>query len=368
MASSTLSSCAIHSRGCHRTHARWRALRPASATPTHPHASSAQLKSDLHPAQVRWGILKPSTCANYMALRALLPSVYDNYHIRTLLGRDVWELPLGGVNMSHLQAANEVFYCRAPPLHPPNPIAAKPASFRCHLASLHHAPLSQLLARFDAVILASAPDRGKHIALLLGMTREMEQARVATSSMAFSKVAQRKSQPDACSLSGPDLIAAAEDNQYDVALYETARKLQQRQPTCAWPSCDLAVTSPPFLPGREKLLQPGAARRWLDRARIGICFPTPYNSGCKSGKALGSWTQHQAQAANWTVLVQSCLEQCAMCKECAYISASVKHRECNWFATCNYTNGVMHRQTALVKQPSEGRRAMWLTAPAFASQ
>jgi len=126
-------------------------------------------------------------CSDLDALRRASPVAFDHYYIRTLLGRDVWELPMGSINTSHLHAAKE------------------------------------LLSQFDAVILSDAPDSEQRMRDELGM-----HFKLPTSS------------PNrACAFSPEVRSRAALANSLDISLFEFAKQLHARKktPSCAWHAC-----------------------------------------------------------------------------------------------------------------------------------
>ena len=82
----------------------------------------------------------------------------------------------------------------------------------------------------------------------------------------------------------------------------------------------------------------GAAARWLSAARAGSCGVTSDGGDCARG-AQGSFEGvATGEALDWELLVGRCLERCARCARCRYVSASLAWRDCSWFASCAITN------------------------------
>ena len=81
-----------------------------------------------------------------------------------------------------------------------------------------------------------------------------------------------------------------------------------------------------------------AAARWLGEARVGYCGVTSGDGDCARG-AQGSFEGvASGEALDWELLVGRCLERCARCERCRYISASLAWRDCSWFASCAIGN------------------------------
>ena len=81
----------------------------------------------------------------------------------------------------------------------------------------------------------------------------------------------------------------------------------------------------------------GAARRWVEQARVGFCGVTSAAdepSDCAHGSqgVLGLLPQ---EAETPLSAARACLARCARCARCRYVSLSRKLADCSWYATCD---------------------------------
>jgi len=56
---------------------------------------------------------------------------------------------------------------------------------------------------------------------------------------------------------------------------------------------------------------------------------------CASTTTRGAWALPTPLAQSWQVATRQCAQMCLQCEPCRYISASLVHRECSWYATCD---------------------------------
>ena len=70
------------------------------------------------------------------------------------------------------------------------------------------------------------------------------------------------------------------------------------------------------------------ALAWLAASHEGYCGVTTTDSGCGAGSNKGSWT---LQAPTWAAATAECLQRCASCQRCSYLSLSLDQRDCSWF-------------------------------------
>lgn len=245
---------------------------------------------------VRWSLLPPGVrCDDYDALRTSFPTVYDNYHVRTLLGEAVWGAPLGTLNGSHLSSA------------------------------------VRALEQFHAVILAEAPDAAARVTSVLGLREG------GFASAPPSEDAEAEARPDRCALPLASRLQALADNHLDVALYEVARRLGARAPRCRWRGCASSASTPggDVAAATQPAVSTAAAERWLSTAKAAHCGFTLSHSGCGGRQSTkGAWTVAARHAANWTVLAAECLARCAACRGCKHAAISLHERECGWYAKC----------------------------------
>jgi len=91
--------------------------------------------------------------------------------------------------------------------------------------------------------------------------------------------------------------------------------------------------------------------QWLAQARRGVCGVTTEGAEgfCKYGKsgsfvAAGTPLDAALRSRNWSQAAHFCLQRCAACARCRYVSLSLFFRDCSWYADCGLN--------ALQKAPS----------------
>jgi hypothetical protein len=66
----------------------------------------------------------------------------------------------------------------------------------------------------------------------------------------------------------------------------------------------------------------------------GYCGTTDFGGRCESDPN-GAWRLSDASSANWSVAEDTCARLCQSCRRCMYISVSLEHHDCSWFADCD---------------------------------
>jgi len=85
------------------------------------------------------------------------------------------------------------------------------------------------------------------------------------------------------------------------------------------------------------------ARSWLARASRGHCGITTEGAEgqCDFGESgsfdssPGSQLGSVLRSGNSTLAAAACLRRCASCRRCQYVSISLKHADCSWYAACD---------------------------------
>ena len=95
--------------------------------------------------------------------------------------------------------------------------------------------------------------------------------------------------------------------------------------------------------------------KWLDNSHHGYCDRTSGPGDCEAGeKGSVSLTAHESQS--WELAAAACLTRCsASCRRCNFISVSLQHKDCSWFAHC--------RLNKLSSDPQGFRSGPALVAP-----
>ena len=65
----------------------------------------------------------------------------------------------------------------------------------------------------------------------------------------------------------------------------------------------------------------------------GHCGPAALGGDCATG-LRGAWQLGPEEVASWTSARESCSRRCLACSQCAYVSFSLKWRDCSWHASC----------------------------------
>ena len=73
----------------------------------------------------------------------------------------------------------------------------------------------------------------------------------------------------------------------------------------------------------------------------GVCTDTTFNSGrCDVGEQgmwpldPQEWRALSERKAQWAAATQQCMQRCAACERCRFVSLSLRHKECSWFSEC----------------------------------
>lgn len=74
-----------------------------------------------------------------------------------------------------------------------------------------------------------------------------------------------------------------------------------------------------------------AATSWMLGSRAGYCKTTEIGGDCEHGD-MGSFSLPAAKT--WMISTHLCLQFCAQCARCRYMSVSPAHRDCSWFYSC----------------------------------
>ena len=89
---------------------------------------------------------------------------------------------------------------------------------------------------------------------------------------------------------------------------------------------------------RKKVEQPSAKkmlRQFLRESAEGVCAKTREDDegDCDDGEQ-GTWKLDDCEATSQHVALAQCLLRCSNCARCAYVSVSVRARECAWYHRC----------------------------------
>lgn len=82
-----------------------------------------------------------------------------------------------------------------------------------------------------------------------------------------------------------------------------------------------------------------AAAAWLGRSRDGYCARTDGAGDCAAGDK-GSFPLARAASADYESAARACLDMCAQCAGCRYVSLSPQHADCSWFRACDLDRGL----------------------------
>jgi hypothetical protein len=76
--------------------------------------------------------------------------------------------------------------------------------------------------------------------------------------------------------------------------------------------------------------------RLLNRSAPGYCGATMDRevNDCTTDE-MGSWGLKAAEARNWAVAQSVCVSHCLSCERCRFVTVSLKHTDCSWYAHCN---------------------------------
>ena len=84
------------------------------------------------------------------------------------------------------------------------------------------------------------------------------------------------------------------------------------------------------------LARSSVARQWLRAAQRGFCGETDpaVVSDCRTD-AFGAWGLRAAEAVSWSSAARACVPRCMECANCRFVTISLQHRDCSWFAKCS---------------------------------
>ena len=79
-----------------------------------------------------------------------------------------------------------------------------------------------------------------------------------------------------------------------------------------------------------------SVRSWLETAHPGTCGTTSYGKSCRSGASSGSFLLPRPFFKTWSSAALHCLQKCADCPRCHYISVNIHpHADCSWYTKCD---------------------------------
>ena len=109
-----------------------------------------------------------------------------------------------------------------------------------------------------------------------------------------------------------------------------------------------------------------AATSWMLGSRAGYCTSTEAGGDCERGD-MGSFKLPAAKT--WMISTHLCLQFCARCARCRYISVSPMHSDCSWFHSCEldslredvsgFRSGRWQSSTSSRTRPSHQQRSTW---------
>ena len=71
----------------------------------------------------------------------------------------------------------------------------------------------------------------------------------------------------------------------------------------------------------------------MDRGHHGYCAATTdHERGCRPGSRRGTWVLNAREAASWPQARAACARHCSSCAQCAFVSISLLHSDCSWYA------------------------------------
>ena len=121
-------------------------------------------------------------------------------------------------------------------------------------------------------------------------------------------------------------------------------------------------------------VSPDISQRWLVSARRGYCGVTERGAkglctygdqGYFGGVALDGLLQDTR--TNWSVAATACLEQCARCERCRFVTLNIGHFfDCSWFSSCKLSDlarGQGHISAKAPEPCDTNRNSMTVTRP-----
>ena len=73
----------------------------------------------------------------------------------------------------------------------------------------------------------------------------------------------------------------------------------------------------------------------------GYCGVTSGATDCERA-AKGSWALTHSQRYDWATARRACEQLCHSCRNCKFISFSLKHGDCSWFRRCDLGGALLH--------------------------
>ena len=72
---------------------------------------------------------------------------------------------------------------------------------------------------------------------------------------------------------------------------------------------------------------------WLANASRGFCGTTKDGDpGTCSLSDMGSWGLSKAEAQSFELAAAACHQRCDECERCAWISISIRFKDCSWYS------------------------------------
>ena len=79
----------------------------------------------------------------------------------------------------------------------------------------------------------------------------------------------------------------------------------------------------------------------LHRGHCGVVEEDDHGNTC-SKMTRGAWTLQTPFKQSWRKAVRQCAKMCWQCAPCQYISVSLVHQECSWYAACDVQSLTQH--------------------------
>ena len=96
-----------------------------------------------------------------------------------------------------------------------------------------------------------------------------------------------------------------------------------------------------------------AAAEWLRSASTGHCGATTSVGDCFHGAQGTLGLSRLESQAGWSTAVAACLHRCTKCRNCRFISVSLQHQDCSWYAKCDrIQRDVFCFQSGIASRPS----------------
>jgi hypothetical protein len=101
-------------------------------------------------------------------------------------------------------------------------------------------------------------------------------------------------------------------------------------------------------------LRTAITMRLSNNSAPGICGSTLDRevNDCTSD-TKGSWGLRQHETHSWKMATNLCVRRCLSCERCRYITVSLKHRDCSWYAECDMRRLVGSAEFISVKVRSD---------------